>query len=384
MALRTNPQLDKLPPYLFVELDRKKQAAIERGVDIINLGIGDPDLPTPGFIVDKMASAIRNPAHHRYPDGRGSPEFRAAAARFMKRKYGVDLNPETEVVALIGSKEGIGHLPIALAGPGDTVLVPDPGYPPYFSGTLFANARPEIFPLREENGFLPDLKALPKTARLLFLNYPNNPTGATASKEFFASALEWAKDADAWLAHDAAYAEAFLDGLRPPSILEIAGARALAVEFHSLSKTFNMTGWRVGWACGNAVALSALAKVKNNVDSGVFTAVQEAAICALDQGDAAAESMRASQKKRRAACTAALAKSGWRVFPSAATFYVWCRTPPGISSSACASRILEEAGVVVTPGVGFGSAGEGYIRLALTVSDQRLALALERIGKLRW
>lgn len=383
-SLPVNPQLSKLPPYLFVELDRKRILAAAAGADIINLGIGDPDLPTPDFIIDKMASAIRNPSHHRYPDGKGSPEFRQSAAKFMKRHYGVTLNPETEIIALIGSKEGIGHLPIALAGAGDSVLIPDPGYPPYLSGTLFANAKPVIFPLRERNAFLPDFKDLPGGARLLFLNYPNNPTGATAPRGFFKDAVKWALAQGTWLAHDAAYAEAFFDGMRPESLLQAPGAMDCGLEFHSLSKTFNMTGWRVGWACGNADAIAALAKVKNNVDSGVFTAIQDAACAALDHGDAAAEAMRSSQKARRQLCVSSLKKAGWKVLESSATFYLWCAVPKGYTSAACAEKLLTDAAIVSTPGNGFGPAGEGYLRLALTVSDDRLKLAMDRIAALRW
>lgn len=382
--LTVNPQLSKLPPYLFVELDRKKQAAVARGVDIINLGVGDPDLPTPGFIVDAMEKAIRNPSHHRYPDGKGSPEFRRSAANFMRRKYGVALDPETEIIALIGSKEGIGHLPIALAGVGDTVLIPDPGYPPYLSGTLFANAQPHVFPLLEKDGFLPNLGSLPAQAKLLFFNYPNNPTGAGAPLAFFKDAARWSEKNGIWLAHDAAYAEAFLDGVRPPSLLQAEGSMERGIEFHSLSKTFNMTGWRVGWACGSAQAVAALAKVKNNVDSGVFTAVQEAAIAALDHGDEAADAMRACQKARRELAVSGLKKAGWQVFESAATFYLWCRAPKGTSSQRAAEKLLEEAGIVATPGSGFGPAGEGYVRFALTVNEARLKLAMERLAALKW
>ena len=384
MARATSPRLAKLPPYLFAELDRKKAAALARGADVINLSIGDPDLPTPDFIVEAMARAIREPANHRYPQGQGSPEFRRAAAAFMKRNYSVRLDPETEIVALIGSKEGIAHLPLALAGPGDRVLVPDPGYPPYFSGTVLAGAEPVAVPLLKENGFLPDLKSLPGEARLLFLNYPNNPTGAAATLDFFKDAVGWANSRGAWLAQDAAYAEAFFDGRRPPSLLQAPGAMESGVEFHSLSKTFNMTGWRVGWACGNASAIGALAKVKSHMDSGVFTAIQEAAVAALDQGERAAEDMRAALKLRRELFAGGLKKAGWEVFANSATFYLWCAVPGGADSARCAARLLDEAAIVATPGGGFGARGEGFMRFALTVPLPRLALALERLAALTW
>ncbi|MBI5210741.1 MAG: aminotransferase class I/II-fold pyridoxal phosphate-dependent enzyme [Elusimicrobia bacterium] len=383
-----NPRLADLPPYLFVALDRKREAAVRRGRDIINLGIGDPDLPTPGFIVDAMAEAVRDPSLHRYPDNRGSEAFREAVAWFMRERYGVRLDPATEVLALIGSKEGIGHLPLALAGRGCAVYAPDPGYPPYWTGALLAGARPVRYPLLEGNGFLPDFGSRPlagaRGARLLFLNYPNNPTGATASPGLFSRAVAWALERGAWLAHDAAYAEAFFDGARPPSVLAAPGAMRCAVEFHSLSKTFNMTGWRVGWACGSSRAIRALAEVKSNIDSGVFTAVQAAAVAALRRGDAAAQAMRERLGGRRARCAAALERAGWRVFPGAATFYLWCATPGGIPSARCAERLLERAGVMATPGAGFGPRGEGYVRFALTAVESRLSLAMERIAAVRW
>ncbi|MBI3549436.1 MAG: aminotransferase class I/II-fold pyridoxal phosphate-dependent enzyme [Elusimicrobia bacterium] len=379
-----NANLSKLPPYLFVELDRKKREAIERGVDIINLGIGDPDLPTPALIVDRMAEAIRRPEHHRYPSGKGSGEFRAAVARYMDRKFGVKVDPATEVLALLGSKEGIGHLPLALASPGETVLVPDPGYPPYLSGTVFANAIPRRFVLEERNGFLPDLSELPPRARLLFLNYPNNPTGATATLEFLERAVAWARENGTWLAYDVAYVQAYYDGRRPPSVLQIAGAKDVSIEFHSFSKTYQMTGWRVAWACGNAKAIAALAQVKDNVDSGVFTAIQEAAAWGLDHGDAEEETMRRIQGARRRLFSEGLRSLGWGVFESSATFYLWCRPPKGTPSDVAVARLLEEAGIVATPGHGFGAGGKGYVRFALTQPENRLKEALARMAKVAW
>ncbi len=335
-----------------------------------------------------MAGAVKDSAHHRYPDNRGGAAFRRAAAEFMLRHYGVTLDPDTEVLALIGSKEGIGHLPAALAGPGDAVLTPDPGYPPYTSGAVLAGARPVPFLLREDAGFLPDFSQGPfrrlRRARILFLNYPNNPTGATATAEVFSSALAWARARGCWVAHDAAYAETFYDGRRPPSLLQNAEGMERGIEFHSLSKTFNMTGWRVAWACGSARAIAALAKVKSHLDSGVFTAVQHAAGVALARGEQAIAAMRALQGRRRRLFTEGLDRIGWKVFRSPATFYVWCRAPEGASSARCAERLLEEAGIVASPGSGFGSGGEGFIRFALTVPEERLEAALGRIARLKW
>ncbi|MBI5623196.1 MAG: aminotransferase class I/II-fold pyridoxal phosphate-dependent enzyme [Elusimicrobia bacterium] len=383
-----NPRLSLLPPYLFVALDRKRAAAKAQGRDIISLGIGDPDLPTPSFIVSELARAAADPSNHRYPEGRGSAEFRRAAAAFMARKYGVELDPEREVTALIGSKEGIGHLPLALAGPGGTVYAPDLGYPVYASSAVLAGARTVTFPLRERAGFLPDFDAKPLAGPgrpgVLFMNYPNNPTGARCPAGTFDAAIRWARGRGSWLAHDAAYAEAFLDGRRPPSLLSRPGAMGCGIEFHSLSKTFNMTGWRVGWACGCSRAVAALAEVKSNLDSGVFSAVQSAAAAALSQGDAAADAMRARIAGRRRLAVPLLEGAGWTVFPSDATFYLWCRPPVRMTSAACAERMLDEADVLATPGNGFGKGGEGWVRFALTTGEDRLKEAFARVSRLRW
>lgn len=386
-------RLGELPPYLFVEIDRRKRDAVAAGRDIIDFGVGDPDLPTHDFIVERMTAALRRPANHRYALGAGSLEFRKAAAVYFQARFGVSLDPQSEIIALIGSKEGLGHLPTAVVNPGDTVLIPDPGYPVYVGGTIFAGGKCHMMALTEERGWLPDLDAIPaevcRGARLMFLNYPNNPTSACASPAFFERAVAFAKKHDLLLAQDAAYADLFLDDdHRPHSILEIPEAKDTAVEFHSLSKTFNMTGWRVGFAVGNRDALAALAKVKNNVDSGVFGAVQEAAIEALQRIDDPSIVRQIGPggiyARRRDALVGGLRNAGWSVTPPHATFYVWTRCPKGLDSMTAASRVLAEANVVAIPGVGFGACGEGYLRFALTVDEARIRDAVLRIAGIRW
>jgi LL-diaminopimelate aminotransferase len=386
-------RLDELSPYLFVEIDRRKREALAAGRDVIDFGVGDPDQPTHNFIIEAMAKALRTPSNHRYPLGIGSPAFRQAIADFFKRRFGVALDPQTEIIALIGSKEGLGHLPTAVVNPGETVLIPDPGYPVYTGGTIFAGGKCHYMALREENAWLPVLEDIPSRvrcdAKLMFLNYPNNPTAACASLSFFERAVAYAREHRILIASDAAYSEVFFDADHsPPSILQVAGAKDVAIEFHSLSKTFNMTGWRVGFAVGNPEALAALAKVKNNVDSGVFGAVQEAAIAALQ--NAANPTVFAQvgpdgmYARRRDILVNGLRKAGWSVASPRATFYVWARCPGGLDSMTVAQRILAEADVVAIPGIGFGPGGEGYIRYALTVDEARTRQAVERIGRISW
>ncbi len=380
-------RLKALPPYLFAEIDKKKKAAIAAGRDIINLGVGDPDTPTPDFIIDALAEAARDPGTHQYALDNGAAEFRKAIADFMKRRFEVDVDPDGEVYPTIGSKEAIGHLPLAFVNPGDTVLIPEPGYPPYRSGTIFCGGEAFALPLAEERGFIPDLEAVPadvrKRAKILWLNYPNSPTGVVASKEFLKEAVDFCGENEIILAMDAAYAEMVFEG-RAVSILEIDGARDVAIEFHSLSKTFNMTGWRVGWAAGSREIVGALGRVKTNLDSGIFTAVQRAGVAALKHYDEVHEKMTALYLGRRDCFCDGLLSKGWKLVKPAATFYVWARCPRGWTSEKTATRILEEADVVMTPGNGFGAAGEGYVRAALTVGEERLAEAVERIGKLEW
>jgi LL-diaminopimelate aminotransferase len=382
-------RIEQLPPYLFAEIDRQKKAALERGVDIISLGVGDPDLPTPPHIVKAGQAALAKAANHPYPFGAGLASFRGAVARWMKKRFGVVLNPESEIYALIGSKEGIAHLPLAFINPGDVALVPDPAYPVYKNATLFAGGEVHLMPLREDRAFLPDLKAIPvpvlAKAKILFLNYPNNPVAAMAPRAFLEEAVALAKKHHLIIAYDNAYSEMYYEE-PAASLLEIPGAKEVAIEFQSLSKTFNMTGWRIGWVCGNADLIKGLATIKDSVDSGVFQAIQEAATCALE--DPASESfikeMRSIYRKRRDLFVGAMTQAGWSMKRPDATFYVWARTPKGFTSSETAARLLEEVGVVCTPGIGMGPSGEGYVRFALTVDEKRLTEAVERIRKVKW
>ena len=386
ITIRKAQRIQSLPPYLFAEIDRLKREVAARGISLISLGIGDPDTPTPPHIVARLAEAARNPANHRYPDYEGLPAFRAAAAAWMQRRHGVTVNPDTEVVSLIGSKEGVANMAVAFVDPGDIVLVPDPGYPVYHIGTQFNGGETYRLPLRRENAFLPDLRSIPeevaRRAKLLWLNYPNNPTGSVAPRAFFEEAIRFCERHNVILCHDNAYAEIYF-GERPLSILELPGARDVAIEFHSLSKTFNMTGWRVGFATGNAELIAGLGKVKTNVDSGIFQAVQEAAIAALESDPSVVEGLRAMYRERREVLVQGLADVGLPCDPPAGTFYVWVPVPRGTTSSELAMRCINEAGVVVTPGSGFGASGEGYIRLTLCSPVERLREAVERLRGLK-
>ncbi|GAB4363081.1 MAG: LL-diaminopimelate aminotransferase [Deltaproteobacteria bacterium] len=379
-------RIQSLPPYLFAEIDRKKQEVRARGVDLIDLGVGDPDRPTPRFIVNRMKKETAVGANHRYPSYEGLPAFRAAAADWYRRRFGVALDPATEVVALIGSKEGIAHFPLAFVNPGDTVLVPDPGYPVYHIATMFAGGRSRFLPLRRENGFLPELDRIPapvlRKAKILFLNYPNNPTSAVADRAFYRKVLRFAEEHDLIVAHDVAYTEIYYDGAKPMSILELPGARKRCIEFHSLSKTYNMTGWRIGFAVGNAELVAGLGKVKTNVDSGVFQAIQGAAIAALSEGDADTEKIRRIYQERRDVVVPGLQALGLDPVVPRATFYVWFPVPKGYTSASFCTHLLEKAGIVLTPGNGFGPSGEGYVRIALTREKNRLREALDRIRRI--
>jgi len=387
MSFSFSQRLKQIPPYLFAEIDRLKNEMIRRGVDVIDLGVGDPDLPTPPHIVERLKEAAEDPENHRYPSYNGLFSFRRAVSDWYKRRFGVDLDPEREVIALIGSKEGIAHLPLAFVDPGDVVLVPNPAYPVYHIGTIFAGGRPYYMPLLEENGFLPDLEKIPKDiarrAKLIFVNYPNNPTAAVADLDFFERLKRFAKKYNIIVCHDAAYTELSYDGYRPPSFLEVKGSKEIAIEFHSLSKTYNMTGWRIGFAVGNAEVIKALKEVKSNIDSGVFQAVQWAAIAALEGSEDAVEKNRGVFQERRDILIDGLRKIGLRVQRAKATFYLWARVPNGYSSAFFSRFLLERAGIVTTPGSGFGDAGEGYIRIALTVPKERIIEAVKRLANLK-
>ncbi len=377
-------RLAKLPPYLFAEIDRLKREAIQRGMDIINLGIGDPDLPTPPHIVKRLQEAATDTRNHQYPSYEGMLSFRQAAAEWYSKRFGVTLDPGSEVLSLIGSKEGIGHIPLAFVDPGEVVLIPDPGYPVYQAGTIFAEGVPHFMPIVRERGFLPDLHAIPaevlRKARILFLNYPNNPTAAVAPGAFFFEAVAFARKHRLILCHDAAYSEMAFDGYLPDSLLAVEGAKEVAIEYHSLSKTYNMTGWRIGFAVGCGEVLAGLGRIKTNLDSGVFQAVQEAAIAALTGPQDCVEAMRAIYKERRDALVDGLSKLGFTVDRPKATFYVWIRVPEGHTSATFSSALLSKVGIVMTPGTGFGKHGEGYIRAALTVDAPRVREAVERIA----
>jgi LL-diaminopimelate aminotransferase len=379
-------RIKHLPPYLFAAIDQLKQKALAKGADLINLGIGDPDLPTPDAIVRRLQRAAENPKNHQYPSYEGMPAFREAAADWYHRRFGVRLDPKKEVLTLIGSKEGIGHAPLAFLNPGEVALIPDPGYPVYHAATLFAGGRSHFLPLKKENHFLPELDRIPKAvlkkSRLLFINYPNNPTSATAGKEFFKEVIRFARRHKLIVCHDNAYSEIFFDGERPMSFLESDGAKEVGIEFHSLSKTFNMTGWRIGFAVGNPDLLAALSKVKSNLDSGVFQAVQEAGIEALNLKDSVTDDIRKVYQERRDTLISGLLGLGLSVEPPKATFYVWVGVPKGFTAMKFTMHLLDRAGIVTTPGSGFGKSGKGYIRMALTVPNERLMEAIGRMERL--
>lgn len=381
-------RLAKLPPYLFAAIDEMKRKAAEAGKDVINLGVGDPDLPTPAHIVRTLQETAADPKNHQYPSYTGMDDFRQSVANYYRRTRNVAVDPKTEVVTLIGSKEGVGHIPLAFVNPGDIVLVPNPGYPVYEAGTIFAGGVPFYMPLLAENRFLPDLDAVPadvaRKAKLMFVNYPNNPTAATCDRAFFEKVVAFAKEHNIIVVHDAAYADVTFDGYRAASFLEVPGAKEVGIELYSLSKTFNMTGWRIAAALGNAEVIRGLGKVKTNLDSGVFQPIQYAGITALD-GDLAcvAENNRIYQE-RRDILVDGLNRIGWKVEKPKASFYVWIPIPAGMKSTEVTTRLIEEAAVVTTPGVGFGSYGEGYIRMTVTTSKERIAEAVDRIARVRF
>jgi LL-diaminopimelate aminotransferase len=380
--MRLARRVESLPPYLFAELDRRVAAKRAEGADVISLGVGDPDLPTPPHVIEAMEKAAENPENHRYPSYYGLAAFRQAVAEFYERRFGVDLDPDTEVQPLIGSKEGLAHIALAFVDPGDETLVPDPGYPVYDIATRLAGGTTSFFPLTAERAFLPDFEQITPNERttMLWLNYPTNPTAAVADLALFERAVAFASEHDLLLAHDAAYSEITFDGYVAPSVLQAPGAKDVAVEFGSLSKTYNMTGWRIGYAVGNARAIEALATVKTNLDSGIFNAVQEAGIAALTGPQEHVERMRRVYRARRDTVIDGLRATGIDVLPPRGSIYVWVPTPAGRTSVDFAAELLDKAAVVVAPGTGYGPHGEGYIRISLTVPDDRLREAMDRIA----
>lgn len=379
-------RVKNLPPYLFARIERLIEEKKAAGVDVISLGIGDPDQPTPSHIVAEAARQLNNPANHQYPSSVGMLAFRKAVADWYARRFGVTLDPVTEVVSLIGSKEGIAHIAWCYVNPGDTVLVPDPGYPVYAGGTILAGGEPHLMPLLATNRFLPRLEDIPtevaRRAKLMFLNYPNNPTAAVADRSFFAEVVAFAREFDIIVCHDAAYTEIAFDGYRPPSFLEVPGAKEVGIEFGSVSKPYNMTGWRCGWAAGKKEVIEVLGRLKSNIDSGVFQVVQYAAIAGLAGPQGCLAEINALYKERRDIAVAALKEMGWLVEAPRATFYLWLPVPPGYTSESFAEYLIEGAGVVVTPGTGYGKYGAGYFRISLTLPTERLKEALERMKKL--
>ena len=379
-------RLGLIPPYLFKAIDEKKEEVRAKGVEIIDLGVGDPDLPTPRFIVEKMQEAIQDASTHRYPLYSGMNLFREAVARWYRHRFGVELDPESEVLTLIGSKEGLAHLPLGINDPEDINLMTTPAYPVYQMGTLFAGGYCHFLPLTRENDFLPVLKDIPplvaRDAKALFFNYPNNPTAAVADKDFFTHVVEFCRQYHIVAVHDAAYTELAFDEYQPPSLLEVPGAKDIGIEFHSLSKTYNMTGWRLGMAVGNPEVLAALGKIKSNIDSGAFNAIQIAGIAALDSDQSCVWENCRIYQERLDLLVGGLQKLGYEVDPPKATFYVWLPVPPPMTSMGFTTHLLETAGLVTIPGNGLGKPGEGYVRLALTVPKEQIEEALDRLKRI--
>lgn len=379
-------RIENLPPYLFVEITRKTAEKRARGEDVVSFAIGDPDIPTPQHIIERLCLAAQDPANHRYPESQGLPQLREAVANWYQRRFGLSFDSDGEVLPLIGAKEGIGHIALCFIDHGDLALVPDPGYPVYSIGTMFAGGECYFLPLTEENGFLPDLDRAPaevaQRAKLLWINYPNNPTAAVADLDFFQRVVAFAKRYDLAVCHDAPYTEVAFDGYRPLSFLQAPGARDVGVEFHSLSKSYNMTGWRIGMVVGNERIVGALMRVKSNLDSGIPQAIQYAAIEALLGKQDCIAQHNAIYQRRRDLMVKALTKIGLRAKPPRASLYVWARIPEGYTSLDFCAKLLEEASVAVTPGAGYGKCGEGYIRLSLTTPDDRLEEGLARLE--RW
>jgi len=384
--MRLSNRIERVPPYPFVEITRKINQKRAEGVDIITFAIGDPDIPTPKHIMDSLHAASDVPANHRYPESDGLPEFRQAVADWYQKRFGLTFDRDKEVLPLLGSKEGIANIAYALIDAGDVALVPDPGYPVYSIATMFAGGEPYLMPLTEENDFLPDLSAIPedvlKRAKVLWINYPNNPTAAVADISFYEEVVAFAKKWDIAVCHDAAYSEVAFDGYKPVSFLEVPGARDVGIEFHSLSKSYNMTGWRIGMAVGNAELIRGLFVIKSNVDSGVNQAIQQMGITALEGDQACITENTKTYERRRNTLVEALRACGLRVQSPKASLYVWARVPEGFTSAEFAARLIDDIGVVVTPGPNFGKSGEGYVRLSITAPDARVDEGAQRM--LEW
>jgi len=380
-------RVENLPPYLFVEITRKIAEKKAKGEEVISFAIGDPDIPTPSHIIDRLCQAAHDPANHRYPETDGLPELRQAVARWYRQRFGVSLDADKEVLPLIGAKEGIAHIALCFIDPGDIALVPDPGYPVYSVSTMLAGGEPYYMPLIGENNFLPDLDAIPvdvlKRAKLLWLNYPNNPTGAVAELDFFNRAIEFARRHDLAICHDGPYTEVAFDGYQPVSFMQADGAKEVGVEFHSLSKSYNMTGWRIGMAVGNPTMINALMRIKSNLDSGIPQAVQYAAIEALSGPQDCIEGHNAVYQKRRDLVIDVLNRIGLEAEPPKASLYIWAKVPEGYNSTDFTTDLLEQTGIVVTPGLGYGSSGENYVRLSLTITDEELMKGLSRLAEWR-
>lgn len=382
--MRMAKRIESLPPYLFVEISKKITEKRAKGEDVISFGIGDPDIPTPSHIIEKLCQAAREPENHRYPESEGLPELRQAIAAWYQQRFGVSLNPDKEVLPLIGAKEGIAHIALCFIDPGDIALVPDPGYPVYAIGTILTGGKPYYLPLSEKNDFLPDWNSIPefiaRRAKLLWINYPNNPTGAVADIDFFQRTAEFAHRNDLAVCHDGPYTEVAFDGYRPVSFLQADGAREVGVEFHSLSKSYNMTGWRIGMVVGNATMVDALKRVKSNLDSGIPLAIQYAAIEALRGPQDCIEEHNAIYQRRRDLVVNMLNNIGLEAKLPRASLYVWAKVPQGYTSIDFAADLLEQVGVVVTPGIGYGPSGEGYVRLSLTLTDAEVVKGLSRLA----
>jgi LL-diaminopimelate aminotransferase len=382
--MKTAKRIKDLPPYLFVGISRKIAEKRAQGEDVISLAIGDPDIPTPRHVIERLCQAAQDPQNHRYPESEGLPELRRAIAQWYERRFSVTLDPDSEVLPLIGAKDGIGHISLCFIDPGDIALVPDPAYPVYSIGTMFAGGSSYFMPLTEGNGFLPDFNRIPEDvaheAKLLWINYPNNPTAAVAELEFFERVVTFAKQYDIAVCHDGPYTEVTFDGYRPVSFLEATGAREVGVEFHSLSKSYNMTGWRVGMVVGNAAIVDALRRVKSNLDSGIPQAIQHAAIEALTGPQDCVTEHNEIYQRRRDRLLQTMSQIGIKARPPLASLYIWARVPDGYTSLEFATSLLDEVGIVVTPGISYGKHGEGYIRLSLTIPDHRLEEALARLS----